>query len=293
MDETRLNIEAPLLSVRRCATSSSSPSLTQPKRKPSLQKRHILPYPKSDLTMAQSTEPITVPFNWEHIPATTSSKPHNNKMPPIPRTTTTTSTPTTINDQTKDDDDDVFSDALDTMTPSESFFMNCSESGVSGLELDNTNNMSANKYGDFSTDPKARDFMMDRFLPAAKAMTLQPPQYAASRKQQCLPVEETTREINRSFREEKKILLKKHISDILQSSSHSDSDDDDESAHVSAKGCGLFPQLRIKNSLCLLNPVPGVKIRSQLSMPCSFEGAKPNKGSRSYSPAPAVKKVIK
>ncbi|KAF7803318.1 uncharacterized protein G2W53_042429 [Senna tora] len=297
MDETRLNIEAPLLSVRRC----SSTSISEPKRN-TLDKRHTLPYPKSDLTITlnQFTEPITVPFNWEHIPG----RSKRNNDPPILHQGTKRGS-----SSNGDDDDDVFSDALDTMSPSQSFFMNCSVSGISGIELDNIN---ATKSRTLDADSKSRDFMMDRFLPAAKAMTLQPlPQYAAassssSRKQQCVAVEQPREVDNRSnIREEKKLLLKKHISDILQKSSHCESEDDDgddhhEYADVSAKGCGLFPQLRIKNSLCLLNPIPVMKIRNQFPLVSSNSNSlevvkvKPNKGShvRSYSPAPAVKKAI-
>lgn len=279
MDEKRLNIEAPLLSVRRSAASQKTSD-----------KKHILLYPKSDSTMHQRTEPVAVPFNWENILGRSKSK-----EPPV------TPTPT-FNKETEDerrgskgnDVDNAYSDALDTMSPPESVLMSCGVSGMSGLELDNSN---ANKSGTFHTDQKNRDFMMNRFLPAAKAMTLQVPEFA-SRMQSV--VMEQAREVNRSFREQKKLLLKNYISDIIQSSNQCETeeeseDDKHDSANASAKGCGLLPQLHIKNSLCLLNPVPGMKLRNIVPMSSSaYEVAKPNKGShvRSYSPAPVVKKAI-
>lgn len=62
------------------------------------------------------------------------------------------------------------------MSHTESFSMNCSVSGVSGLD-----NFDAKKFGTFSTDQQTREFMMNRFLPAAKAMTIQPSQYSSKK----------------------------------------------------------------------------------------------------------------
>ncbi|XP_028764850.1 uncharacterized protein LOC114722895 [Neltuma alba] len=281
MDEKRLNIEAPLLSVRRSAASQKT-----------LDKKHILLYPKSDSTMQQLAEPVTVPLNWENILGR--SKP---KEPPVAQSPTWSKETEDERRRTNgndDDDDNVYSDAVDTISPPESVLMNCRVSGMSGLEL---NSYNANKSGTFHTDQKIRDFMMNRFLPAAKAMTLQVPEYA-SRKQSV--VVEQAREINRSFREEKKLLLKNYISDIIQSSNQCETEEESEddkydSANGSAKGCGLLPQLRLKNSLCLLNSVPGMKMRNIVPMStAAYEVSKQNKKShvRSYSPAPMVKKAI-
>ncbi|XP_028794870.1 uncharacterized protein LOC114750433 isoform X2 [Neltuma alba] len=222
MDEKRLNIEAPLLSVRRSAASQKT-----------LDKKHILLYPKSDSTMQQLAEPVTVPLNWENILGR--SKP---KEPPVAQSPTWSKETEDERRRTNgndDDDDNVYSDAVDTISPPESVLMNCSVSGMSGLEL---NSYNANKSGTFHTDQKIRDFMMNRFLPAAKAMTLQVPEYA-SRKQSV--VVEQAREINRSFREEKKLLLKNYISDIIQSSNQCETEEESEddkydSANGSAKG---------------------------------------------------------
>ncbi|ONI16717.1 hypothetical protein PRUPE_3G117500 [Prunus persica] len=73
-----------------------------------------------------------------------------------------------------DDGDETY---LDALSRSESFFMNCSISGLSGLD-----GLDIKPSGTFSTDPQTRDFMMGRFLPAAKALASETPQYA-SRKQ--------------------------------------------------------------------------------------------------------------
>lgn len=359
MAERKLNINAPLLSVRR----SSSPSLTEAKKK-ILEKRHTLQNPnyKSDSSsMDLVTEPVAVPFNWEHIPgrrkgnnnggsellqrpkeasiiapsprlppgkSTVSSKKPSEKESKISNSNTNrfssksnsfnVSTVAVRLDSEKElrkedekrvsnmelnDDDEVYSDALEALSFTESFSMNCSASGVSGLEFDS---FDLKKSGTFSTDPQTRDFMMSRFLPAAKAMTLQAPQYA-SRKQSVVAVlEPQPREVKKLVREEKKPLLNNtNVYDIVpyvpypdgqcpeEESEDEDDDYNNSTTDISAKGCGLIPRLRIGNSLGLMNPLPGMKMKNQPPLLTSGEVSKPSKISqiRSFSPGPAVKKV--
>ncbi|KAL9321107.1 hypothetical protein ACSQ67_012946 [Phaseolus vulgaris] len=348
MAERKLNINAPLMSVRR--GSATSPSLTEARKK-ILEKRHSLPYHKSDATLDQVTKPVAVPFNWEHIPGRRKgnggSEPHPPKAtsitpsPRLPPGNSTNATKQPLERENKaankfkssnksksfsvsvakvdtvkerktekiekivesrrsnvkydDDDDDAFSDALETLSHTESFSMNCSVSGVSGLE-----NMSANKSGTFSTDQQTRDFMMNRFLPAAKAMTLQPSQYSS--KKQSVLVEQQPRDVSKLIREEKKPLSNRHNTAIIpyhghgqeeESEDEGDGNECDNSSDIAAKGCGLLPQLHIRNSLCLLNPVAAIKMKNQVSLPSASEVVKPNKTShiRSFSPVPAVKKA--
>ena len=348
MAEKKLNINAPLMSVRR--SSATSPSLFEARKK-ILEKRHTLPNYNSDMSMDQVTEPVAVPFNWEHIPGRCKgnngygSEPRASKTPsprlPPGKSINATKQPlekeckaankvrpsTKSNsfngsvvknkidcgierkaetkvenrrsnvEKEKEDDDDVYSDALETLSTTESFSMNCSVSGVSWLDT-----LDAKKSETFSTDQQIRDFMMSRFLPAAKAMTLQPPQYS-SKKQSGVLVEQQPRDLTKLVREEKKPSLNKQITDIVpytaQCQEDKESEEDeggdyyDNSAHISAKGCGLLPRLHVRNSLCLLNPVPGMKLKNQVSLPSANEVVKPNKIShlRSFSPVPAVKKV--
>ncbi|KAL5157384.1 hypothetical protein HKD37_15G042114 [Glycine soja] len=343
MAERRLNINAPLMSVRRSA--ATPPSLTEAKKK-ILEKRHTLPYYKSDTFSDQVTEPVAVPFNWEHIPGR--RKGNGGSEPQPPKATSITPSPRlppgkSINatkqplekeskaanksksfnvsvvkvdsdkerkvekivesrrsnvkydDDDDNDDNDAYSDALENLSPTESFSMNCSVSGVSGLE-----NLGANKSESFSTDQQTRDFMMSRFLPAAKAMTLLPPQYS-SKKQSAL-VEQQPRDVSKLVRDDKKQLPIKHNTAIIpytgqnqeeESEDEVDDNEYDNSSNIAAKGCGLLPQLHIRNSLCLLNPVAVMKMKNQAPVPPASEVVKPNKSShiRSFSPVPAVKKV--
>ncbi|CAL0301319.1 unnamed protein product [Lupinus luteus] len=354
MTERKLNINAPLMSVRR--NSATSPSLTEAKKK-ILDKRHTLPYYKSDKNLDQVTEHCAVPFNWEQIPGRCKGNSRSEPQPPkavsitpIPRLPPGKSVNSSkqplekeskvgnkfrssnnsnsfavgavkidrdherkderkvdkisSNVEKKDyeiDDGDVYSDALEALSHTRSFSMDCSISGVSGLD-----NLDAKKFGTFSTDQQTRDFMMSRFLPAAQAMTLQPPQYS-TKKQSVLVEQQQPRDVNKLVREEKKPLHNKHSFDMIpytrqrqeEQESEEDKADgdvdgfDNSSNIISAKGCGFLPHLHIRNSLSLLNPVPVMKMKNQVPLSSACEEIKPKKIShlRSFSPVPAVKKA--
>ncbi|XP_062105860.1 uncharacterized protein LOC133817374 [Humulus lupulus] len=164
-----------------------------------------------------------------------------------------------------EDGEEAYVDALDTLSRSESFFMNCSVTGVSGYD-----DPDVRPSGTVSTDPHTRDFMMDRFLPAAKAMASDTPQYAPRRKQ---VVWEQPRQVNKVVNSDRQPphnqcrpnVLLPYAQDIGEEESEDESESDScESTDIlSAKLCGLFPRFCIKSSLCLLNPVPGVKMQAQ------------------------------
>lgn len=354
MSERRLNINAPLMSVRR--NSATSPSLTEAKKK-ILEKRHTLASYKSEMALDQVTEPVAVPFNWEHIPGrckgggNTGSEvlqipPKNAKIAPIPRLPPGKSVKSGnqkdsvvdknfslsnksksfsgylvklecdrereaekriesrryhVKEKENDYDDNAYSDAVETLSHlTESFSVNCSVSGVSGLDHDN---LDSKRFGTFSTDQQTRDFMMNRFLPAAKAMTLQPSQYSS--KKQSVLVEQQPRDVNKLIQNAKKPFVTDIVpyTGIHQEEESEDEDEDkdegevyvnDDSDNVLSKGCGLIPNLQLRNSLSMLNPAAGMKMKNQVALPSSAcEVVKPNKRShiRSFSPIPAVKKV--
>lgn len=184
----------------------------------------------------------------------------------------------------EDSDDDAFSDALDTLSRTESFFMNCSLSGVSaidGPELKSSRSA--------SMDLQARDFMMDRFLPAARAMTsTETPQYI-SKKQ---PVEHgpvrSMRQVNHVDGDRRSLpvgadkqsqhykyrsyVMQQHACDEEEEDSDEDEEEYDDTGNLTAKVCGILPRFCLKSSFCLLNPVPGMKIRNR--MPMSSVGRK-------------------
>lgn len=165
-----------------------------------------------------------------------------------------------------DDGDEAYLDALDTISRTESFFMNCSVSGLSGLD-----GPDVKPSGTFSTDPQTRDFMMDRFLPAAKQMASETPQHAIWKqpvaREKPRQVEKVVSRdmrgpLNNRYRPN---VVPHYAQDRGEEESEDDDDDDcDGSEKFSAKFCGVFPRFCLKNSFCLLNPVPGMRMQPQV-----------------------------
>ncbi|KAF5729177.1 putative Transcription initiation factor TFIID subunit 11 [Tripterygium wilfordii] len=327
MGERKLNFNVPLLSVRRFSTPTRSPNGDQGKAADNsmLSRRHTLSSYMAEPDLEQVTEPATVPFFWEQTPgrpkdggplntkdlkvvSATSrlpsrralevenystekhledrnvSRPQIEAFPSVGK----------MNDEevsgSENNDDDVYSDALDTLSPSDSCSMKCSVTGLS-----TSDELFVRPSGTFSTDPQTRDFMMSRFLPAAKAMALEPHQYA-SRKQ---PVTvERPRQVKAVVSGNRKSPVNQYESSIIphyseeQEGEESEIEDEnnDHSGNISAKACGFIPRLCFKNSLCLLNPVPGIKIHTHASMSSTYEVGKSTKAACIKSNSHTVKK---
>lgn len=190
-----------------------------------------------------------------------------------------------------EDDDDNYSDALDTLSSIESVSLNCSASGLSGYD-----GADGKPSGTFSADIQTRDFMMKRFLPAAKAMVLESPHYS-TRRQPMAP--EQPREFKKMISEDKTTLRSEKGSDLVprygqyqeEEESEDEVDEYDASPNIAAKGCGVFSRLNFKNSLCLLNPLPGMKIRTQARMSSTPKLAKPGKMTNNQSQSKSANKV--
>jgi hypothetical protein len=181
------------------------------------------------------------------------------------------------------EDDDVFSDALDTLSLKQSI------SGGGGVE--------AMKPSMPSEDPQ---FMLDRFLPAAKSLTLeQPPQY--SWKRQPLPLmSEPMRQIRDIVPAENRATPTRYESsftpsyyqDIDDEESEEDSDDDEVSEYLSKRGCGMMsPQICFKNSLGMLSSVNGLKEKPYSLRTPSHDQVKSSKVAQLKSRFQSVKKV--
>lgn len=150
--------------------------------------------------------------------------------------------------------DEAYLDALDTFSRSESFFLNCSVSGLSGVD-----GSDMRLSGRFSRDPPARDFMMGRFLPAAKAMASEAPLHFVQRQSvaQDLP-RHPVKKAAVGVENRRLEVLKPIVLPVTQVGVGEESEDDDyyESETSTTKGCGLLPRF------CLLNPVPGMRTQT-------------------------------
>lgn len=151
-------------------------------------------------------------------------------------------------------DDEAFVDALETFSRSDSL-LNCSmTSGLGGFD-----GPDLRSPGRFDTNQVARDFMIDRFLPAAKAMASEAPQHTTRKpiplaqeiprpekvSSNCVKMDSHTVEQNGSM-----IPLRYILNGF---GGESDDDDGDYYENAPAKVCGLLPRF------CLLSSVPGIK----------------------------------
>ncbi|KAI3465844.1 hypothetical protein Pfo_022507 [Paulownia fortunei] len=159
------------------------------------------------------------------------------------------------------DSDGAYVDALDTLSRTESFFLNCSMSGLSGLD-----DLDVKQSGSFSTDLQAREFMMDRFLPAAKAMASETPQYAPKKQP---VVQEQPQQLKKIVNQYKPSLrygpsFAKRYSHYPDNEEEEESDDDYDQRENLPAVCGLLPRFCLKSSLCLLSPVPAMSVRTRV-----------------------------
>ncbi|KAM5587956.1 hypothetical protein ABKV19_006418 [Rosa sericea] len=336
MEGRKLNFSAPLLSVRRISATPVSTNADTGKVTPRLANgRHTLPLPKSDFSLEQVTKPVAVPFHWEDIPGRSKEGEELKIQSREAASVTPRLPPGKIVDGKKkplekeradqkaitpylksyssnenameakcskervierraskfEDEVDVYSDAQETLSPpTESFSMNCSATGT---------NQSHSANVQPSIDPQTRDFMMKRFLPAAKAMALETPHVALKKQQYSAPLEQP-RQVTRVIRQETSPLpnqQRSHMELVLYSQykeeeeSEGEVDEYDQPGYISPKGCGLFPRLGLRNSLCPL-PVPAMKAKARALMSCSSSVAIPGKTTHSRSHSP-LKQVIK
>lgn len=312
MEERKLNFNTPLMSVRRFSASGSLSAENF-----LMNRRHTLPSHNYDSNMDQVTEPVAVPFLWEQIPGIAKNRTRAEPQP-LDQVFEKASEDRDLTEllgssecsskgdrdgregaglEDDNDDNDDYSDALESLSPADSasFSLNYSVSGLSGSE-----GPAWKPSGTFSVDPQTRDLMMSRFLPAARAMTLEPPQNT-SRKQLQLAIVpyEQPKEVKKEPVRDIKMLPCKYDPDIIQKYHKQDTGEEDESEDennkidddygiVRGKGCGLIPKL------CLLNPIPGMKIRAQNSLPVQSQAKKLLKDGCSQAkttPAVAVKVV--
>lgn len=199
--------------------------------------------------------------------------------------------------ESENDDANTFSDAHDTLSQLESSSVNCSISGLSGSERPETKQP---VHG--SVELRARDFMMDRFLPAAKAMTLEPSQHA-SRKQ--LVVVEQPKEPKALVPRAKTPPPSRNGCNIVPymgqdiGSEESENDDDEEEGcdeqsaiSVKIKACGFLPWFCSKNSIRLLNPLPSLKSKSKSALSSASKVGNLVKNRSWKSPSPKLSKHV-
>ncbi|KAJ8761064.1 hypothetical protein K2173_000743 [Erythroxylum novogranatense] len=338
MAERKLNFNVPLLSVRRYSTPTKSTDEAKGKKidNPLQNRRYTIPSYKCELNLDQVTEPVAVPFQWEHIPGrpkdgsaleseVLEEASASQRVLPGKHSGSKCEDQTEFRSRTEthsfcdkvpewdcskegvnqnaglesvdkgcSDDDDVYSDALDTISSTDSFSMKCSATDLSGCD-----GLNVKTTGTFSTDPQTRDFMMSRFLPAAKAMALETPHYASKKQSVAIVQSEAIvkpRQVSKlvsvpkppQANQKESAIIPYHSQDVEEEEEEGCEDDYDDystSGNIATKGCGLLPRLCFKNSLSILNPIPGLKVRSHVQ-----SAIKPNKAASTKSNSQNSKK---
>uniref|UniRef100_A0A0D3D639 Uncharacterized protein n=1 Tax=Brassica oleracea var. oleracea TaxID=109376 RepID=A0A0D3D639_BRAOL len=249
MAERRLNFKAPLLSTRRLHNTAVSV-----RRNKSINFTHDSK--TSELGLDQVTEAASVPFTWEQSPGRL--KGHDSKPQQVSDQVFTPCLPPgnlsfRVKHVEEEEEEDVFSDARDTYSY---FSANHSITGVSGYSVVETKNP--------SEDHQSRDFMLNRFLPAAKAMTVEQPHYGSNRKPSTFMPEPTIQKRDLVPDEKRQTRNRYDKSTLLpyydhhqgvdnEESVEEDDDEVSEYAYLSRRGCGMFPQLCFKESVAMLS----------------------------------------
>ncbi|CAL5212854.1 unnamed protein product [Lathyrus oleraceus] len=169
-----------------------------------------------------------------------------------------------------DNEDETYLDALETLSRAESFFMNCSVSGLSGCD-----DREAQPSESFLADQQARDFMIGRFLPAAKAMASETThiQYASKKpfvrqeQPRLVPKVESVAK-SRPLDQKWRNILPHYTQDTGQDESEDESDDNDKYESYAPKVCGLFPRF------CLLSPLPGLRVEDDKNVNSAIHGVR-------------------
>ncbi|KAI3498062.1 hypothetical protein L1887_33786 [Cichorium endivia] len=303
MEDKRLNINQPLLSVRRLSPKAASQKNGGRKFGSYLPHIPSIEPCRTEFKLDPLKNTGNIPFVWEHSPGKPKDETNKQiqikenplglpKLPPgrnlkprkkdseninedhihIPTHTNVTNIRSSLQNvfqtetkkkETSDSSDDTneeFMDALDTLSRGDqSSFYNCSASGATVTHESDVNNPS----GNLKSDPKLGDFMMGRFLPAAKAMASEPPLHHAARKHF---IKENPREIKKlANMENKKFQLRYGPTFDVHDNEEEDEDSDHEYYEHgnTSKFCGLLPRFCSRGSLNLVGPVPGISMRTR------------------------------
>ncbi|KAG7568823.1 hypothetical protein ISN45_Aa04g016080 [Arabidopsis thaliana x Arabidopsis arenosa] len=266
MEEKQLDFNRPLISVRRPAQTSESESKT---RSFDSANNKIPPSPpvyKSDIKSGPVRNPGTVPFQWEHKPG----KPKDERKPVLQSFVEPHFVPklppgrervvelgrkpesTKADHQTK-----TVSSSDKYLVEDAKSYSSSAVSGVSGLD---GSGILVEPFGTLSSDRQTQDLMMGRFLPAAKALTSETPPHLTRKPPK---PEEPAKQLMK-----KVVLVKEKQNKVEQNPYrfHHSSDQEEEDENTSSMGssiCGLVPQICLRSSLGLLNPVPSVRMQAQ------------------------------
>ncbi|KAK9051646.1 hypothetical protein SSX86_028274 [Deinandra increscens subsp. villosa] len=260
MVEKQLDFDAPLLSVRRLSSATSNPNRVSSNlgRKLKPTRQQSLPAARSEWEPEQEvTKPAAIPFIWEHIPGQAKDRKNTQNSQQF------ASTRNSIDEKSSQDS---HTDAIDALSMS----FSCDYSD----EISDTESSRS-----FCSDFQTRDYLMNRFLPAAKSMTVETPQYVVKKqeKQEVL-VQPPKYEKKVYSGELRPLLLEKYPVNANNRESEKERVVvDDSKKKLSKKGFGFgfgffLPRICTKRSSSISSLIPGPKTKihqSQSPVPYS------------------------
>ncbi|XP_073155970.1 uncharacterized protein [Henckelia pumila] len=299
MEKRQINFNAPLISVRRCSSPLNSSEFLKGKstEKSIPTRQQSLPLNKSDWEIEEVTKPGAIPFHWERVPGkpkcevegqvhtleepSNSIRRYSGETPRLPPGRTSVP-PSQYNSGERFVDQNIYMPQIEAFSFSDhaSLLENLNEglnhsdesdtdSGDDGYTdaLDTLSRTSSSfaPSATFSVDEKTRDLMMNRFLPAAKAVVLETPQYVMKKP---LVVNEQQREPAKKVVSGERNLLTEQYGSIPYYRKYIDtveSENEDERsvmAKKTGKLWGILPRFRVKNSSCLFNPLAAMNLNS-------------------------------
>ncbi|CAL9241712.1 unnamed protein product [Arabidopsis halleri] len=227
MEEKKLNLDAPFLSVRRVPTKPDDPNESENTKDSCQETEHeTLIRLLQDQSFDHVMEPSSVPFKWEQTPG-------------------------------KPKDQDTLIEELDLIkalgmvSSTASFSVNCSSSGVSEFEKKRDGDRSSFDVSRDDVIYEYRDLIMSRFLPAAEAIAMKKKKEASrvkeeKKKKQSIALQRVSMAINQDL----------NNNDDDNDHNHADGIDATVYSNDSKKAqLGFLPWFCSKNSLDVLNPV--------------------------------------
>ncbi|KAK1425382.1 hypothetical protein QVD17_20734 [Tagetes erecta] len=311
MDKKGLNINRPLLSVRRFSSVSSSSKNENRRNDSYLSVRPAVECSKTGSISKPLMNSGSVPFGWEHTPG----RPKNenastvSKVPPgrffKPRKIIKPECSKFVKkessgpryDEYGDSSGEVYMDALDTLSRGETSFRSCNASGVNGfgsnvkpsalhscsargvngfgsnMKTSALSSFSASGLNGFGSNVKPsaflladpRNFMLGRFLPAARAIAKDVPRHSFKENNVKTKPQEVKKLVHKDSNDNK--VHHRYEPNFVKDVTHDkeeEQDDYDSDYEYQVRGkkssrfCGLIPRF------CSANSVHGMSMRTIL-----------------------------
>lgn len=273
MADKQLNFNRPLLSVRRF----SSPVEKDSRRKNESSLPYIPPIPsyKPESHSGSLRNPGSVPFVWEHSPGRPKDEAKTQKNPKERPPVVPKLPPGRILKHKKQDFDKMIDDSNAKKGPRKNSLGSQSEEKLTKFQSSkeikevrfDSRGDDEDGNGEIHTESDVKQSGI-RFLPATKAMN------SEMVKEKPLEVKKAVNREN----EKPQLTYGPNFLQFTADDSEEDSDFDyDDHENMSYKVCGLLPHFCLKGSIGLLNPVPGLSVRTRL--PISSANKTPDRSS--------------